>query len=99
MALILALGFAGYQYFSGRNLNIQSENGQNSFQQAPKEAEKKDDTVDSEGEIEVITGGGGGLTICADKCGDGVCQSQAEECENLNCICFEDKQECPQDCK
>lgn len=49
-----------------------------------------------------IEGGdsGGFLTICADKCGDGVCQETDADCDNnLNCICQETSQECPQDCK
>ena len=41
------------------------------------------------------------LIICADKCGDGVCQKTDPTCEkgNLNCVCAETKQDCPQDCK
>lgn len=40
------------------------------------------------------------LTVCLDKCGDGVCQSAGIICEeNLNCICAETKLDCPQDCK
>ena len=44
--------------------------------------------------------GGGGLTVCLDKCGDNVCQ-EAEECadeSSLNCVCLENAEECPQDC-
>ena len=41
-----------------------------------------------------------GLTVCADKCGDGICQPAGTICEdNLNCICAEIKADCPQDCK
>lgn len=40
------------------------------------------------------------LTICSDKCGDGVCQPANIVCEdNLNCICAETKLDCPQDCR
>ena len=50
--------------------------------------------------IEINGENEGGLFICSDKCGDGICQQTAEEeCDNLNCTCKEDKQECPQDCK
>lgn len=45
------------------------------------------------------TNGGGTLTVCSDKCGDGVCQTSDPECNDLNCTCVEDPQECPQDCK
>ncbi len=40
-----------------------------------------------------------GLFICADKCGDGVCQAPDPECKSMNCVCLENQQECPQDCK
>lgn len=44
----------------------------------------------------------GTLSVCSDKCGDGVCQKTDSNCDkdnNLNCICLETPQECPQDCK
>ena len=41
-----------------------------------------------------------GLTICVDKCGDGVCQALDPECkDSMNCICAETKVDCPGDCK
>lgn len=46
--------------------------------------------------------GGGTLTVCVDKCGDGICQKTDPNCDvnnNLNCPCPETLQECPQDCK
>ncbi len=43
---------------------------------------------------------GGGLTVCLDKCGDGICQKSDPDCkDSMNCICPETPQECPQDCK
>lgn len=43
----------------------------------------------------------GGLVICSDKCGDGICQTEDLQCQggDLNCICSETRQDCPQDCK
>jgi len=46
--------------------------------------------------------GGGSLSVCLDKCGDGICQKTDPNCgkdNNLNCICPETPQECPQDCR
>lgn len=41
-----------------------------------------------------------GLVICADRCGDGICQPAGTICDdNLNCICAETKADCPSDCK
>ena len=39
------------------------------------------------------SGGGGGVIICQEKCGDNVCQATEAG------ICAETPQECPQDCK
>jgi len=42
----------------------------------------------------------GGLIICLDKCGDGVCQKSDPDCtDSMNCICPETAEECQQDCK
>ena len=51
--------------------------------------------------IEIQGGGGGSLTICGDKCGDGICQSTVSDCKegSPNCVCIESKNDCPQDCK
>jgi len=45
--------------------------------------------------------GNGTFTVCLDNCGDGICQAEDQDCgkNGLNCICAENKQECPQDCK
>lgn len=41
-----------------------------------------------------------GIFVCADKCGDNICQTSDPGCKNdLNCICLENQRECPQDCK
>ena len=55
-----------------------------------------------DGEVKVEgTNGGGTLTICSDKCNDGICQTTNADCKdgNLNCVCPETKSDCPQDCK
>ena len=41
------------------------------------------------------------LTVCVDKCGDGICQKKNLDCKdsNLNCVCQEMVSDCPQDCK
>jgi len=52
--------------------------------------------------MEVETEGGssgGGLIVCLDKCGDGICQKSDSACEGMNCVCPETPQECPQDCQ
>lgn len=100
--LLGGVGFLAYQYAASNlaqeNIPSQntSENGQPSNSQAPQENESADDFG---AQVEYI-GEPGGLTICSDKCGDGICQVESEKkCANLNCVCQEDKQECPQDCK
>ena len=40
-----------------------------------------------------------GLTVCADKCGDGICQPAGTICQDsLNCVCAETRADCPSDC-
>lgn len=41
----------------------------------------------------------GSLIICADKCGDGICQISNEDCGEIDCICLETPQDCPKDCQ
>lgn len=57
-------------------------------------------TADQKNKIEDIPTG---LYVCADRCGDNICQFADPECgeenTNLNCICPETNQDCPQDCK
>jgi|SRR3989344_2209873 len=50
--------------------------------------------------IEIQGIGAATLTVCLDRCGDGVCQKTNDNCKdgNLNCICPETVNECPQDC-
>jgi len=55
--------------------------------------------IDSNNGIEVNGGNNGGLFICSDKCGDGICQAAQEKCDSINCTCVENVSECPQDCK
>lgn len=45
--------------------------------------------------------GGGTLTICEMKCGDGICETEQNVCKNgVPCgVCAETKDDCPQDCK
>ena len=45
--------------------------------------------------------GGGSISICFDKCGDGICQPENTSCNpsSTNCICPETPEECPEDCK
>lgn len=46
--------------------------------------------------------GGGTLTVCLDKCGDGVCQTTDPNCAKdgtQTCICPETPSECSKDCK
>ncbi len=52
--------------------------------------------------IDVKTDGGaaGGLVICSDSCGDGICQKTDSKCKSgdPSCICAETTKNCPADC-
>jgi hypothetical protein len=80
---------------------------------SPEEINQEPNQPDNTPKIEIPEGGikveggngdsgGGGLIICLDKCGDGICQTADPDCDmnkSLNCTCPENQQECPQDCK
>ena len=100
LVVILLLGFAIYKYVAGsvdrvRNSvgGVETEQKSNNTPQVQIQA----GGVQVQGES-----GGGMLSVCLDKCGDGICQEADLSCgesNNLNCICPETQQECPQDCK
>ncbi|MEK7658747.1 MAG: hypothetical protein AAB352_02660 [Patescibacteria group bacterium] len=78
-------------------------------QQKIEEAPQNSNLQNNSPEITIPEGGiktdngntGAGLSICSDRCGDGVCQKSDSECkvDSLNCVCQETKEECPNDCK
>ncbi len=98
LVVILLIGFIVYKYISGslvdvKNLTGGAQTEQNNTPQVQIQA----DGVQVQGE-----NGGGTFSVCLDKCGDGVCQETDPNCgkgNGLNCICPENPQECPQDCK
>lgn len=107
VVLILALvtAFLGYRYFMPK----ETENVDSFINNVPADQQtNQTETAEDMPGVEVGGGGitvegytdGGGLTICADKCGDGICQKTNTECsdKNLNCVCVEVPEECPQDC-
>ncbi|MBI2054011.1 MAG: hypothetical protein HYT36_01635 [Candidatus Staskawiczbacteria bacterium] len=69
-------------------------------QDAVEQAENSGEQNANLPEIKIEAIQGTGLSICQDKCGDGVCQAEESECDKgMNCICKETKEECPADCK
>lgn len=106
LTLVLVGGFVFYQYSvnSGSKTEILQEekaslDSTETLNQ--KESPKTSDQVQMQRIQTQETNTGGALVVCSDKCGDGICQGLDVSCQegNLNCICQEDLQECPQDCK
>jgi len=98
--LILIGSFFVYKYLIAIDSDIKL-NQESLEQQTPENQEAKKDDTQMEGiQAEVNNENVGTLTICSDRCGDGVCQKEDLICENnnLNCICQETYQDCPQDC-
>ena len=109
--VLMGGGFAFYNY--GLNVNNDAaqqsaqENTENSDQATvltgTPESEQNPDAAGTNVGVEVeatSTSPKGMLLVCIDKCGDGICQNVAA-CEegDMNCVCTENKQECPADCK
>jgi hypothetical protein len=96
IVVILLFGFVIYQYMLGSGVKVQNITGGAGDQGKP--------TI-SAPEVQIEAQGGndpGSLSICSDKCGDGICQRTDTDCggeDNPNCTCLETAQECPQDCE
>lgn len=116
MALLLGTGFFVYQYFfKGRSRQNGTDTGIATGSSQPSNNSSRDNSGEvgnsnqSLPDIEINIGGiqsqspnaGGSLSICADACGDSICQKADTKCEgdNFNCVCPETSANCPQDCK
>ncbi|HLD70556.1 MAG TPA: hypothetical protein VI937_01570 [Negativicutes bacterium] len=97
LALIVGAGFYFYASVFPKSQVENVNGGLNT--QMPQENDSDAPTVEVEAEVRTEPASGGGLTICADQCGDGICQDRDAYCNSLNCICIENSKECPQDCK
>lgn len=105
LVVILSLGFMAYKYASGFGAKVENlkgraqiqNNSSNNSSANNQQAQVEVGGVQAQGE-----GGFGTLSVCVDKCGDGICQKTDSTCgkdNNLNCICPETHQGCPHDCK
>jgi|SRR3989344_77536 len=101
LVLLLVGGFFTYNYFTKIKTFIPNdENSLNKQGNQQENTQNSQDQVNVDiSNIEIEEGDKSGLLICVDKCGDSICQKVEDQCNNLNCVCLEDKQECPQDCK
>ncbi len=107
LVLIIAAGFFAYQYFVQGKKNVIPANQQQVIQQpeqnnAPANNAPIIDVPKVELKSPTSQPEGGGLMICADRCGDNICQKAGEICpenDSLNCACAETYLDCPQDCK
>lgn len=98
---LLVVGFFAFSYVNQPKSDVQ-DNNTTSIQEEIQQENTQDSQVQFGSDspsVEIETVQEGGLLVCADKCGDGICQESKNKCDSLNCICLEDKQECPQDCK
>lgn len=109
LVIILLAGFFVFRYLN----QIKATETQNSLGGASidNSAEQKNNSAQQTSPVDIGAGGvevnggsggngGDGFTVCADRCGDGICQKPDPSCKGkLNCTCPETPQDCPQDCK
>jgi hypothetical protein len=91
--VLFVAGFFIFQYTD----KIESVQGNPAGSQETESSPANNETGSEK--IEEATKPTGSLLICADKCGDGICQISNENCGEIDCICLETPQDCPQDCK
>jgi hypothetical protein len=107
LVLVLLIGFAAYKYLTESASSVQnSVGGANTENQNPADSGKNQPENIPSVQVQLQAAGGAeeddGFSVCLDKCGDGQCQASDPGCDkknNMNCICSETKEECPQDCK
>lgn len=108
LIFVAFLGFGIYTFYLPANKNPEKITDDKSGQDLPSQQVNVDNSVKPNpvvslpGGVEVGGSGVGKLTICSDRCGDGVCQAIADpKCssDEFECICLETKPECPADCK
>ena len=94
LIVVLIAGFFVYKYSKDVKKTVQNNEGEIKIETPGKQII----TPSENSKVEIQPRPG--LIICADKCGDGICQPAVTICEdNLNCICAETKVDCPGDCK
>ena len=93
--------FVFKNYFQKQNITQNPINTQNTEQPSVNndipsiQIETQGGTINTQG-----ASGQGGLIVCMDKCGDGICQKTDPNCKDGSaCICPETNNDCPKDCK
>jgi len=106
LAIILLIGFVVYKYAVGSIVKVQNlTGGAQTFQGPENTSGDQSEPAINVPQVQIQAQGGSGvgaLSVCLDKCGDDICQKIDPNCNedsNLNCICPENSQECPQDCE
>ncbi len=102
LIVVLVAGFFVYKYFILDRKDMNSTTNQQAVQptqqsnlpiiEGPK-VELQSPTVQTQQQDS--------LMICADRCGDNICQKAGQICpsnDNLNCACAETHADCPKDC-
>lgn len=97
LVVVLTGAFFGYKYLSNPTPTPEDLTG-GTFNSAGEE-EKSDNLPDIQ--IKTDQPIDNGFSVCSDQCGNGVCQKEDLSCDkkSLNCVCAENSQDCPQDCK
>jgi hypothetical protein len=99
---VFAASMLGYKYLNiDKNSVSNVQNSQGGINTEQQDASKDIQVQIDQGGIkaEGSSGGGGSITVCQDKCGDGICQMGDSKCSGLSCVCPETTQTCTQDCR
>jgi len=99
ICFVAVLIIAVFAYKAARTPNIQIENSVGGINTQGSEENNPENNqpgiqIEAEGKNNI-----GSLSVCEIKCGDGTCQKK-EDCNSGGvCICAENTDDCPEDCK
>ncbi len=93
LIIVLIAAFFVYKYSKDVGKTVQNKEGEVEIKTSGEQIITPSENTQNQNQPK------GTLTVCADKCGDGICQPAGTICEdNLNCVCAETKINCSQDC-
>lgn len=108
LAILSVALFFAYTYYVKAPSSLDIQNNEYQQDAEPMVQPQENNPEDSVPQVQIDIQGAqtqgennqGSFSVCLDKCGDNICQESDPDCgkSNLNCICPETNEDCPEDC-